>query len=263
MYSFETKRQYLYELVVFLNHQHALGISWDETNDLSFIAYRDFRLSPGGGLTNTRSWTKAAAVLKNFYNYAVERDFLSALPFTQIGARTILDLSKTASSIPRAMLTKEKWLRFLTDGIRGLTVPESNQPRWPERDFAASLLLISTGLRIGELSQLLVQDIELAFVRDGQLEISTVAKNEESRVIMIPASTQAALRKYLLTERKMQANTWSQAYANHSSSDLFEITDSKGGKIRGYLGSKPWYGNLRDRSSPPEWCFCLSLKQAV
>lgn len=244
-YSWETRRQYAIEICKFLNFHHSKGLSFDLANDLSITAYREGRLSPGGGLTSKRSWAKCASAIKNFYQYLLQRRYIDVLPYSVINNRSILNLRTIPSGIDREALSKEAWQTFLHLGLLGLRSRTKKEPRWPERDSSMAILMLTTGLRVGEVSKLLVTDLKAAIENEGLLPVEAVAKNERHRFIRIPETTIRRLKLYIETERRLQVSTGVEHKAMTApEADLFVIEEFAGGRITGRSGKDTWSGRI-------------------
>lgn len=245
--STETSRQYFYEMSKFLNFLDSLYVTWKNARDLHFIAYRNYRLSPGGGLSNSRSWAKSSSVIKNFYQYQLAAGTINRLPYTVVGSRTALDVRHRSHPLPRRALSMDEWRGFMRDGLQGAREDQGPSPRWPKRDVAAAILMLTTGLRVGELSKLIVADVSDALECDGALEIAAIAKNQRHRMVRLTPAAQKALHVYMRTERRWQlTGPRSTVPERLLAAGYFVITNRRGGRLTGESSSGKWTGRTPD-----------------
>ncbi|MGJ9372250.1 tyrosine-type recombinase/integrase [Nesterenkonia sp. CF4.4] len=245
--SLETRRQYFYEISKFLNFLEELNATWESARDLHFVAYRDSRLLPGGGLTNSRSWAKSSSVIKNFYKYQLAVGTITALPYTVVGSHTALDIRHRSQVLPRRALSMDEWKAFVRHGLQESPEVQGPVPRWPKRDIAAAILMLTTGMRIGELSKLTVMDLRDAEESDGVLELGTISKNQRHRIVRLTPQARRALHVYTRTERHWQATTLRGAdHERLLEDDHFLVTKHQGGRITGGSSSGKWSGRASD-----------------
>ena len=245
--SYESKRQYLYEIALFLNFFDERHESYRHLNDLHFRLYQTWRMSPGGGLTSEASWAKAAAILKNFYEFQVARGYMRCLPYTVIQGKTSFDAKATPQARFSTALTDTEWERFLHEGLTGSKSEGKRAPRWPARDRAGAISLLTTGMRIGELSKLTIVDFNATVAAEGLLQIGKITKGERFRVIEFPPVAIDAIRLYASTERRWQiANALSSPEYREKQQESFIIETARADRIEGTLHGERWKGKLHN-----------------
>jgi site-specific recombinase XerD len=76
-------------------------------------------------------------------------------------------------------------------------VDAARRSRAPERDVALILLLVDTGMRVGELCRLIVTDVDR-----GAGSLTVVGKGNKRRTVYMGAAARRALWRYLETDRR-------------------------------------------------------------
>ncbi len=141
----------------------------------SFIEHEQDR-----GNKITTIWTKLMGV-QAFLRYLVEEEIL---PPTVFGRRIRLQLPER---LPRAMDP---------DDLRDfLSVIDDT------RDFAMIMVLLRTGMRIGELLDTKVADVH---IKERKIEIYEAEKNRLGRVVYLSDDAISALQKWLRTRRSWE-----------------------------------------------------------
>lgn len=124
---------------------------------------------------------KYARVLRAFCNFLVRDEYLTVSPFGKIS------MPKLPKPQPKAFTQAE-----ITSILKACQT---------DRDRAICLVLLDTGLRAGELCDLLVGDIDL---KDGIVTVRS-GKGDKERVTYIGVKTRKALLRYFLTRSKPEA----------------------------------------------------------
>ena len=121
--------------------------------------------------------------LRKFYSFAVAQGWTATNP-----AESVALLSEAVS----------KRSRFLTpaDIARLLDAVRAGNPRWVERDWAIMQTFLGAGLKLSELTQLSLSDVEM-----GSDEPFLNVRGEADRRIPIDTEVCAALASYLPTRR--------------------------------------------------------------
>lgn len=129
---------------------------------------------------------KAITAARHFYGWAINREMTKHNPFGTI------KLPRIASKVPR-VLTPEEIARLIA-AIDDRDIPGL-------RDRAIIEFLYSTGCRVGELTGLNLDDLELA-TRTAIVH----GKGKKERIVFLNESTCAALLRYLKGGRPYLAN---------------------------------------------------------
>ena len=114
------------------------------------------------------------AVLKAFFRFLIERD---VLPLEVLSKRIMI---KVPDALPRAMDPDD--VRQLVAVLEGV------------RDRAMILILLRTGMRIGELLNTIVEDVNL---KDRRIEIYEAGKTRVGRVVYLSDDALKALKAWL------------------------------------------------------------------
>jgi site-specific recombinase XerD len=201
----EAKRQFLEHLEIergrsvktIENYDHYLTTFFDyakitQPKDITEPLVREFRLwlnrQPGTKVGNRMEPMKRRT--QNYYLIAL-RAFLKFLR-----KRDIESLSPERIELAKV---PERSLDLIspTELARLMNAPDSTTPVGL-RDRAILELLFSTGLRISELCNLSIDDVDLS--RD---EFSVRGKGDKVRVVFLSAEAKAAIRKYLAVRKDM------------------------------------------------------------
>lgn len=149
--------------------QQAEGIAVLNANQANISSYLDF-LQQQGKSSATASRTLAS--LKNFYNYAVSSGFLEASPVS-----SDIHIERGEKKLPQILTGREVELL--------LAQPSSSDPKGL-RDKAMLEIMYATGMRVTELIDLNVDDINL------ELGIVKCSSNKKNRSIpLYPAALKA------------------------------------------------------------------------
>jgi site-specific recombinase XerD len=111
--------------------------------------------------------------------------------------------------------------------------------KWGQRDFTAFCLMLSTGMRVGELCGLLVENVKLP---EQLIYISTGKTG--SRLIPVPADMCRLLHRWLKVRRlcpsaKDSPYLFVAKYDNHCTPGLFQQTFRKVGELTGVTKLTP------------------------
>lgn len=155
--------------------------AWSDLTDEHFAAFLTYLQDREYAQATVARKTAAS---KSFFSYLLEKDIVEAPVGTDISS------PKVAKYTPIVM-TREEIGRLLEEPLR-------DEPNRPEaiRDRAMLELLYATGMRVGEMVALNVDDVELE-----KQEIRCVGKSGRERDIPIEESALAAVRDYINNAR--------------------------------------------------------------
>jgi len=176
--SKSTIRQYLNDLKLFQNwFETTTGDEFIPPNITTYdvTGYKEHLLSKG---RKPATINRYLASLTRFCEWAVERGLIASNP-----VRSIKGI-KEAKTAPKA-LTKNEVRRFLREVHKSRKL----------RDIAIFELMANTGLRVGELVDLRVEDLELG-PRSGTLVVRK-GKGEKYRVVPLNLKVRKIISEYL------------------------------------------------------------------
>ena len=162
-------------LIPFLHQQGKFGVGEVTRDDIR--AYLDYLTLERGNSGVTRA--RKLAAIKSFFNYLVENEGLEANPAASIRSPRVPEKEPV-------YLSEEECLRFLQ------TIARKGRPKVKERDFAIAVLLLHTGLRVSELTNLKLSNVDLD---RGQIKITR--KGDKEQYIHLNSEAVRALAKYL------------------------------------------------------------------
>jgi site-specific recombinase XerD len=149
----------------------------EEITKYDIRAYLDYVAVERGNSAITRA--RKLAAIKSFFNYLVENEGLEANPAASIRSPRVPEKEPV-------YLNEEECLRFLQ------TIARKGRPKVRERDMAMAVLLLHTGLRVSELTNLKLPDVDLD---RGQIKITR--KGDKEQYIHLNSEAVRALAKYL------------------------------------------------------------------
>ena len=135
-------------------------------------------VASGRGNSNATRARKLAAI-KSFFNYLVENEELEVNPAASIRSPKIPEKEPE-------YLTEEECIRFLE------TIARKAKPRVRERDMAIAVLFLHTGLRVSELRNLKMANVDLD--RD---QIKITRKGNKEQYLHLNREAAGALVNYL------------------------------------------------------------------
>jgi len=158
-------------LIPFLHQQGKFGVGEVTRDDIR--AYLDYLTLERGNSGVTRA--RKLAAIKSFFNYLVENEGLEANPAASIKS------PKIPERVP-AYLTDDECIRLLE------TVAHKSRPKVRERDMAIIVLFLHAGIRVSELVNLELTNVDLEtgqmkVVRKGNKEQYLHANGEAVRVL--------------------------------------------------------------------------------
>lgn len=129
-----------------------------------------------------RSLQRWLSSLRSFFNYGLRQKWCSVNPTTGVSAPKLpRPLPKVLDADQTAQLLKKQ------------PHQSSNSPDWiQQRDLAIAELLYSSGLRVAELCDLNLSDIDLPGA-----EVRALGKGSKTRVVPVGAMAIAAIREWL------------------------------------------------------------------
>ena len=117
-----------------------------EVTKADIRAYLDYLVTGRGNSNATRA--RKLAAIKSFFNYLVETEGLEVNPAASIRSPRIPEKEPE-------YLTEEECIRLLE------TIARKGRPRVRERDMAIAVLFLHTGLRVSELTNLKLINVDL------------------------------------------------------------------------------------------------------
>lgn len=162
-------------LIPFLNEGGKFRVS--EVTSHNIRAYMDFLANGRGNCTAARA--RKLAAIKSFFKYLVESGRLETSPATSVRS------PKIAQREP-VYLTDDECLWLLN------TVSKGARRKVRERDLAMIVLLLHTGVRVSELINLKLTNVDL---KSGQIRIRR--KGNKEQYLNLNGETVKLLAKYL------------------------------------------------------------------
>lgn len=169
-------------LIPFLHQQGKFGVGEVTRDDIR--AYLDYLTLERGNSGVTRA--RKLSAIKSFFNYLVENEGLEANPAASIRSPRIPEKEPV-------YLSEEECLRFLQ------TIARKGRAKVKERDMAMAVLLLHTGLRVSELTNLKLSDVDLD---RGQIKITR--KGDKEQYLHLNGEAVAALVNYLHSRPQAQ-----------------------------------------------------------
>jgi tyrosine recombinase XerC len=172
-----TLRAYKFELqqyLAFLNKKYP-NLTFEESHRL---VIRDYLSQLHARTLKRATILRAIAVLRAFYRFLMREELIAKTPF--LG----LPMPKREKRLPRAIPEEEM--------TRLLEIPLRMKHKYSLRDTALMELLYSSGLRVSELVQLNIQDVDLW----GGL-VRVFGKGSREREVPVGGSAQRMVHAYL------------------------------------------------------------------
>jgi integrase/recombinase XerD len=189
-FSPRTVTDYRHDARVFLEYLETIGVTEISEVDRAMVADYQIRLldqTYRDRPITTVTRLKRLTTLRCFCNYLVRRGQLAADPTAD------LELPKRPKSLPKNILTKKEMGKLLE-------LPDLNTP-FGIRDRAIMEVFYSTGIRVSELCNLTLNDIDLA---GGELRVNQ-GKNAKDRVVPLGEVACDYLNLYLRNARSQLA----------------------------------------------------------
>ncbi len=162
-------------LIPFLHQRSKFEVEEVTKNDIR--AYLDYLTLEKGNSSVTRA--RKLAAIKSFFNYLVENEELKANPAASIKGPRIPEKEPV-------YLSEEECLRFL--GI----IAQKARLQVRERDMAIAVLLLHTGLRVSELTNLRLSHVDLE-----RSQIKITRKGNKEQYLHLNGEVARALANYL------------------------------------------------------------------
>lgn len=178
-----TVKNYLADLQVFVRWYGAQVGSGSSLLDFAAADLRAYRAEMSSNGLATSTINRRLQALRKFGQFAVESGLRAYNP-----ARDVARLRPGQLSPPRVLSNAE------ADDLLEAVLAEA-KPSQVQRDYAIVLTLLSCGIRLRELVDLRLEDVELG-VDEGYLMLGSSAA-DGGRVIPFGAATAAALMAYL------------------------------------------------------------------
>ena len=169
-------------LIPFLHQRGKFEVG--EVTKADIRGYLDYQATARGNSNVTRA--RKLAAIKSFFNYLVENDGLEANPAASIRSPRIQEKEPE-------YLTEEECIRLLE------TIARKGKPRVRERDMAIVILFLHTGLRVSELANLKLVNVDLD---RGQIKITR--KGNKEQYLHLNGETARALVNYLANRPQAQ-----------------------------------------------------------
>jgi len=169
-------------LIPFLHQRGKFEVEKVTKDDIR--AYLEYVATARGNSNVTRA--RKLAAIKSFFNYLVENEGLEANPAASIRSPRIPEKEPE-------YLTDEESIHFL------MTIARESKPRVRERDIAIAVLFLHTGLRVSELTNLKLVNVDLD---RGQVKITRKGNKEQH--LHLNGETMGALARYLANRPQAQ-----------------------------------------------------------
>jgi len=169
-------------LIPFLHQRGKFGIEEVTRDDIR--AYLDYAAVEKGNSGVTRA--RKLAAIKSFFNYLVENEELKANSAASIKSPRIPEKEPV-------YLSEEECLRFLE------TIAQKAKPQVRERDMAIAILFLHAGLRVSELTNLKLTNVDL----HGQ-QVKITRKRNKEQYLHLNGEAAAALANYLANRPQAQ-----------------------------------------------------------
>jgi len=151
-------------------------------------AYLDYVASSRGNSNVTRA--RKLAAIKSFFNYLVENEELEVNPAASIRSPKIPEKEPE-------YLTDEESIHLLT------TIAREAKPQVRDRDMAMVVLFLHTGLRVSELTNLKLINVDL---ERGQIKVTR--KGNKEQYLHLNGETVNMLARYLANRPEAQNGTF-------------------------------------------------------
>jgi len=185
-YSQGTIKAYQFDiekgLIPFLRQQGKSETAEVTKDDIR--AYLDYVATSRGNSNVTRA--RKLAAIKSFFNYLVENDGLEVNPAASIRSPRIPEKEPE-------YLTEEECIRLLE------TIAQKGRARVRERDMAIAILFLHTGLRVSELTNLKLANVDLE-----RNQIKITRKGNKEQYLHLNGETVGALVNYLANRSQAQ-----------------------------------------------------------
>lgn len=181
----ETVRAYTADILGFQAYleQSGAGRELDMIDRIDQFHIRGFVASRFGRIKKVSTGRKIAAI-RTFFKFLVREGIVPSNPAASIKA------PKREKALPKA-LSVDEMDRFF-----------SRNPDMTRRDVAIFELLYSSGLRVGELVSLTVQDVDL---KNGWVRV--IGKGNKERFVPVGSRALVALEAYLPTRALIEIST--------------------------------------------------------
>lgn len=220
-------------LIPFLHQRGKLRVEEVTKDDIR--AYLDYLAVERGNSSVTRA--RKLAAIKSFFNYLVENEGLEANLVASIRSPRIPEKEPV-------YLTDSECIRLLR------TMARKAKPQVRERDMAIAVLLLHTGLRVSELTNLKLSNVDL---ERGQIKIAR--KGGKEQCLHLNGEAVTALVNYLQSRPQGQNGRFfvGTKGQNLSRTRVYEV-------VRKYLNLA---GIYKDKQGPHllRHTFCTRLHQ--
>lgn len=180
-YSESTIKEYERELNRFIGYLESLG---KDVNEADRVDIEEFIFDLNVG---DRTQNRTLSVIRSFYRFLYERDYVTDNPAKKI------DFAKVRNKNP-VFLTNEELSR-----VKAI-LDEEKSDLFGLRNKAIIKLLLATGLRVSELVNLRIQDVDFDF-HGAVLEVKR--KGQEMDYVYVNKKTSLDLVEYFNLRRKL------------------------------------------------------------
>ncbi len=177
-YSLETAKAYIHDLMDF--HQF---LDREDLGDFLQVSSRisKFYVAECSSRFSSKSVARKISTLRSFYHFLIEEELVETHPFLEVR------LPKHQKHLPKFIYPEDIEKLF-----ESIDIHEDKG----QRDFTILELLYATGMRVGELVQIKLKDIDF----DKRL-IKVHGKGSKERFIPIGERLREVLKDYLLSAR--------------------------------------------------------------
>ena len=162
-----------------VKNRHASQIELVNTQQiydfLSYLAYPNDNNKPNSAITRARK----LASIRSFFNYLLKFQKVNSNPCSVIEVPTV------AQKEPE-YLSENEYLKLLQ------IIDEQATPFYKERDLAIITLFLCTGIRVSELTGLLLKNLNLE-----QMHIKVRRKGNKEQTIPLNEAAKISIKKYL------------------------------------------------------------------
>jgi|SRR5699024_2837340 len=232
-----TVKQYLYEINILLNFLESRGHVWEGLDEQLLRAYRQYRMNPASdSAVGERSWRRSGAAIKGFVEFMRIRGRLKNNPAPVINGTSVLAPRSRRYPADIRSISKDRLERFLRQGL-GAFPSHGVATRLRNRTLAE--LMLKTGMRISEASNLLTVELNSARGSNGLIQLEAVAKRQNLRYVTMPVGVMSLLYTYLKVERAFVVSACQESLRKRS--DLFEVSKLAGGVITGIRNGEEFH----------------------
>ena len=170
--SLQTSRVYRYDLEMFFNY---VGTVPNQVRSHHIRMFLNFLRSDKGYATS--SLRRKLACLRSFFRYLKQQGIIAEDP--TLGAIT----PKLGQSLPRSATPED---------VNRLLWTAKNLDKYPLRTYTMLQVMYSTGVRVSELCDMNIEDINFA---DGSIRVT--GKGDKERIVLLTPPAMNAIMEYI------------------------------------------------------------------